>query len=211
VPITRKIAVTFDQAMDATSITTASFTVTGPGVTSVLGGVSYDAATHTATFTPAGPLAASTTFTATITTGAQSATLVPLASDFVWNFVSGADADTTAPTVIATNPADLAASVPTNQKIAASFSEPMDAATLSGASFTVTGPGLTPVAGTVAYSGVGALRGSRLPLLWRRACYLPQPSPAAPPTLQEIRSRLPSSGLSLPLWEPTPPRPRSRS
>jgi hypothetical protein len=157
VPINRKIAASFDQAMDPATITTTTFTVTGPGTTPVDGGITYDATNNAAIFAPtSGLLPASTTFTATITTGAKSAAEVPLANDFVWTFATGANSDTTAPTVISTDPANTAGSVATNQKITAIFGEPMDSSTITGTTFTVTGPGLTPVAGTVTYSIVGA-------------------------------------------------------
>ena len=125
-------------------------------MTPVTGIVTYDATNNIAIFAPTGLLPVSTTFTVTITTGAKSAAEVPVASNFVWTFVTSADSDTTAPTVISTNPANLAVSVATNQKITATFSEGMDSTTITGSTFTLTGPGLTPVTGTVTYSSVGA-------------------------------------------------------
>jgi hypothetical protein len=157
VPTNRKIEVSFSEAMDATTIIPANFTVTGPGTTPVNGTVTYDATNNTASFVPnGGLLAAETTFTATITTGAESAADVPLASDFVWTFSTSADTDTVKPTVVSTNPADLAPSVATNQKITATFSEAMDSTTITDSTFTIMGPGATPVAGTVTYSSIGA-------------------------------------------------------
>jgi hypothetical protein len=156
VPINREIAVGFNQPMDPTTLTMATFEVTGPGVTPIGGGVSYDLTNNIAIFTPSDPLPTGTTITVTITTGAESATLVPLASNFVWTFVTGAASDTVAPTVVSTIPADLAPTVATNQKITATFSEPMDSATITGLTFTLTGPGVTPVPGTVTYSLIGA-------------------------------------------------------
>lgn len=143
--------------MDPTTITTTTFTVTGPGLTPIAGTVTYDATNNIAIFAPTGLLPASTTITATITTGAKSAAAVPLASNFVWTFVTGANSDSTAPTVTSTDPPNLALSVPTNQKIIASFSEGMDSTTITGSTFTLTGPGLTPVAGAVTYSTIGAI------------------------------------------------------
>jgi Bacterial Ig-like domain len=142
--------------MDGTTITMATFTVTGPGLTPVLGAVSYDSLHNIAIFTPTNPLPDSATFSATLTTGVMSAAEVPLASNFVWTFVASADLDTTAPTVLSTIPAALAPSVATNQKITATFSEPMDSTTVTATTFTLTGPGLTPVAGAVTYSTIGA-------------------------------------------------------
>lgn len=58
----------------------------------------------------------------------------------------------TVPTVVSTSPLSAATNVALNVGIAANFSEPMDPATLSGSTFIVTsGPGATPVQGTVIY------------------------------------------------------------
>ncbi len=57
--------------------------------------------------------------------------------------------DTVPPTVSSTNPPNGATGVAV---ITASFSEAMDAATITATTFTVTGPGTTPVTGTVAYN-----------------------------------------------------------
>jgi hypothetical protein len=157
VPTNRKLAVRFNQAMDPTTIIPANFLVTGPGSTPVTGTVTYDPTNDSAFFAPDGGLfAADTTFTAMITTGVESAAEVPLASSFMWTFKTSAATDTVKPTVFSTNPANLAPSVATNQKITAIFSEAMDSTTVANSTFTVTGPGATPVTGTVTYSGIGA-------------------------------------------------------
>jgi hypothetical protein len=156
VPINRKIEVSFSQAMDATTIIPANFKVTGPGTTPVVGTVTYDSTNDSAIFVPdGGLLPAGATITAMITSGVESAGHVPLTS-FMWTFSTGADTDTTEPSVVSTNPADLAPSVATNQKITATFSEGMDSTTITNSTFTVMGPGATPVTGTVTYSIIGA-------------------------------------------------------
>ncbi len=142
--------------MDAATITTATFTVTGPDATPVAGSVSYDAINNIAIFAPTDPLPVSTIFTGTITTGASSAAGVALNSDFVWTFTTGASSDTTNPTVISTSPANLAVGVATNHKITVTFSDGMDSTTITGSTFTLTGPGTTAVTGTVNYSQIGA-------------------------------------------------------
>jgi len=68
----------------------------------------------------------------------------------------GIAADTTAPTVSATVPANAAAGVATNAQIAFTFSEPMDPSTISTTTFTLK-EGATPVAGTVSYTGLTAI------------------------------------------------------
>ena len=55
---------------------------------------------------------------------------------------------TTAPTVIFTTPVNGATAVPVNQKVHVAFSEPMDPATITSATFTLK-QGITPVLGTV--------------------------------------------------------------
>jgi hypothetical protein len=61
--------------------------LTGPGATVVVGKVSYDVTDKIATFTPTSPLAASTTFTATIT-GALDLAANALATT-TWTFTTG--------------------------------------------------------------------------------------------------------------------------
>ena len=156
VPINRTITATFSKAMNAATITTATFTVTG--ATPVTGVVTYDAASNTATFAPSAPLAANTTFTATITAGAQDTAGNALvgggSAPNPWTFTTGSSTDATAPTVSATSPANTATGVPINTKVTATFSESMNPATITTTTFTVTGPGVTPVAGTVTYAAV---------------------------------------------------------
>src|SRR5207245_875863 len=123
------------------------------GTTPVSGTVSYSGVT--ATFTPAGNLAPLTTYTARISTGAKDLAGNPLTTDLVWSFTTGVIPDTTAPTVSATVPANLATGVGIGGQIAGTFSEPMDPSTISTATFTLK-QGTTPVAGTVSYSGITA-------------------------------------------------------
>lgn len=55
------------------------------------------------------------------------------------------------PTVISTTPLDTASNVGVNRKVTATFSKPMNPATLDATSFTVT-QGATPIAGVVSYT-----------------------------------------------------------
>jgi hypothetical protein len=148
VPINSKLAVTFSKAMDPATITNTTFTLQ-QGITTVTGTVSY--VNGTAIFAPATSLTTNTFYTATITTGATDLASNALASNFVWNFTTGASTDTTAPTVTSTIPAGNVTGVPINQTVNATFSKAMDPATITTANFTVTGPGATTVTGTVAY------------------------------------------------------------
>jgi hypothetical protein len=81
VPINTALTVVFSEAMEPSTITTATFTLAGHGMIPVAGVVTYTGTT--ATFTPGSNLPADTTFTATVTTGAQDLAGNTLASDFV--------------------------------------------------------------------------------------------------------------------------------
>ncbi|MGA2848179.1 MAG: Ig-like domain-containing protein, partial [Terracidiphilus sp.] len=149
VAINTPISATFNMAMNPSTLTSSTFTVTGPGG-AVAGAVSYSGLT--ASFAPAAALAYATTYTATITTGATDPGGTPLLGNYVWTFTT----ITPAPTVISTIPANLATNVPIGQVLSATFSEAMNPASISASTFTVTGPGGTAVTGTVTYSGVTA-------------------------------------------------------
>jgi hypothetical protein len=154
IPLNRKIAATLSKPMDSTTITAATFTLVGGG-TNVAGTVTYNATSNVATFAPMANLAANTTFTATITTGAKDLSGTSLALSFAWTFTTGATADSTAPTVISTAPASGATAVALNQKIAATFSKVMDSSTITTTTFTLK-QGTTAVAGTLSYAGATA-------------------------------------------------------
>ena len=154
VSLNQNITATFSETMLPSSITTTTYTLTGPGTTPVAGAVTYTGTT--ATFDPTSALAASTLYTATITTGAKDSASNPLAGNYVWTFTTGATSDATAPTVSSTVPATAATGVSLNQNIAATFSESMLASTITTTTFTLTGPGTTPVAGAVTYTGTTA-------------------------------------------------------
>jgi hypothetical protein len=84
------ITASFSEAMTASTITSTTFTVTGPGATPVAGTVTYNASTNIARFTPTNALAASTAYAATITTGAKDVAGNALASSHVWSFTTSA-------------------------------------------------------------------------------------------------------------------------
>jgi methionine-rich copper-binding protein CopC len=175
VALNKNIAVTFSEAMNQSTLNATTLTLK-QGSTSVLGTVTNTSTT--ATFTPASSLAANTTYTATISTGAKDTAGNALASSYVWTFTTGAAPDITPPAVISTNPANNATGVPLSKVtpggstrngsgakltktsgtaagkiITATFSEAMDPLTIISSTFTVTGPGVTPVAGLVTYAG----------------------------------------------------------
>ena len=140
--INSTVSATFSAAMDGTTLTPTTFTVS-QGATAVAGTVATVGST--ATFTPAANLAASTTFNATIKAGVKDASGNALAADYTWSFTTGTTTGTAPPTVTLTDPLNLAVNVPVTQKVAATFSKAMDPTTLTSTTFTLT-TGTTPVA-----------------------------------------------------------------
>jgi hypothetical protein len=99
-----EVSATFSEAMNPTTINTTTFTlqVTGPPLgAAVAGAVAYDVPTRVATFTPTGSLLPSTSYTATITTGAKDVTGNALAANRTWTFVTGTLPCTPAPPPVA--------------------------------------------------------------------------------------------------------------
>lgn len=155
VPINQALSATFSVAMDPATIDATTFKLKVTGGASVTGVVTYVPAGSVATFTPAADLAPSTQYTATITTGAEDLASVGLAANYDWTFTTAAAVVIVPPTVTSTIPHDAASGVPLNQIVSATFSVPMNPATINSTNFTLTGPGATAVPGLVAYAAVG--------------------------------------------------------
>lgn len=157
VALNQSLTATFSATMDAATINTTTFTVTGPGTTPVEGVVTYSGTT--AVFNPTIDLNSTILYTATITTGAKNVAGTALAANYVWTFTTGTLTDTVAPSINSTDPADnnTTIDVPINQNITAIFSESLTPSTVNATTFTVTGPGATPVSGVVTYSGTTAV------------------------------------------------------
>ncbi len=85
-PIDAPIKATFSEAMDDTTITTGTFTMSG-GVT---GTVSYDANSRTATFTPDANLTYSNSYSVTLSTSIADAAGNTLDGDYIWSFATQA-------------------------------------------------------------------------------------------------------------------------
>ncbi|MET0499058.1 MAG: Ig-like domain-containing protein [Steroidobacteraceae bacterium] len=159
------IHATFSEDMAPATINATSMTVTcATPCTAPAGTVSYVAGSRNAIFTLASPLAISTTYTVTVTTGAMdlagnalagNQAALPAASNYIWRFTTGLGADSAAPTVIATSPLANATGVPINTLVTATFSEAMNPVTITAATFTLACPGGTAIAGTVGYASSG--------------------------------------------------------
>jgi hypothetical protein len=82
------ITAAFSKPMNASTITAATFVMSGQGGAAVAGTVTYDASTAIARFSPSVALTASTAYTATITTGAKDVAGSALASNHAWSFTT---------------------------------------------------------------------------------------------------------------------------
>lgn len=160
VGLSQAVSAKFSTAMNQATITTANFTLTGPGATPISGSVAY--AGTTATFTPAVALPESTLITARISSSVTDSGgsrlsgnvgVFPVISDYVWTFTT---ADLTPPTVTSTVNANGSTGVAVNTKIGAFFSEAMNPSTLNSVSFTVM-DGVNFVPGVISYSGVAVV------------------------------------------------------
>jgi hypothetical protein len=157
VPANTAISAVFDEDMQPDTLGATSFTLNcaAPCVAPT-GTVSYALGTRTATFTPAALLTVGATYTATITdavtdlagnalAGNQGA--LPAPSNYVWTFTATAAAPPSNVSVQSTNPAAGATGVCPSATINATFNVPsrlrMNPASLTTATFTVTGPAPT--------------------------------------------------------------------
>ncbi|WP_164017616.1 ice-binding family protein [Pyxidicoccus trucidator] len=88
VPVNESVSATFSEAMDRATLTPTTFTLTaGVAAEPVQGTVHY--ANAKAVFWPAAHLASNTVFTATLTSGARSASGVALVAPHIWSFTTG--------------------------------------------------------------------------------------------------------------------------
>ena len=83
------VVANFSEPLKPSSVTTSTFTLTGPGGTPVVGTVALSNGDQRATFTPNSALAFNTTYTATLTTGVQDPSGNALAANVVWTFNTG--------------------------------------------------------------------------------------------------------------------------
>ncbi len=164
VNLDKAVSATFNEPVNATSITSATFTLK-QGTTPIAGVISYN--DSTATFTPTNNLLPDTKYTGTITTGVKDKAGNSPVSDYVWTFTTGAGPDVIAPTVSSTDPANAATGVAFNKKISATFSELMDSLTINATTFALanTTAGGTKLTGTVTYTGTTAMFSPSVDLL----------------------------------------------
>jgi len=151
VPLDMTITATFNEPMDPATITPASFSLqTGAkGLVALEGALTYDGNSATMSFKPSSKLVGGTTYSATIATTVKDLAGNALQTPYVWTFSTGA---TISPIVVSTDPANNATGVLLNKTVTASFNQAMDPLSLTATTFTIM-QGVTPVTGTISYSG----------------------------------------------------------
>jgi methionine-rich copper-binding protein CopC len=168
------VSAVFSETIDAATLTSSTFTLrntsSGAAVTSSIG---WDAATRTATLTPGAPLAAGTSWTAAIVGGGsdprvKDAAGNALAATVQWAFTTATAGDTTPPTITATSPSSGATGVSATANITVTFSEAMNASTISTSTIELRDAGGNVVPSVVTYSASN-----------RRATLNPNPTLAA--------------------------------
>jgi hypothetical protein len=142
---------TFSEPMALATINASTITL-AQGLTPVLGAVSLNLAGTTATFAPTAALATNTLYTGTVTTGVTDLASNPLAVAHTWSFTTALAP--IAPTVTATDPLDLAVTVPVTKQPTATFSTAMATNTIDSTTFLLA-QGLTPVPGAVSLNLAG--------------------------------------------------------
>ncbi|HYN82562.1 MAG TPA: Ig-like domain-containing protein [Gemmatimonadaceae bacterium] len=153
------VNITFSEAMDANTINGATITLRNPSTSALVAGVVTTVGTTGARFTPSVALAAGTTYSLTVTTGVSDVAGNAMAAPFTSGFTTAPAIDNTAPTVTGVSPANGATGVATNTVVNITFSEAMDAGTITGATISLRNTATSAaVAGAVSLIGTNVAR-----------------------------------------------------
>src|SRR3989441_1001938 len=154
VPLNTTVTASFSKAMNAATITTATFRLRAAGSTADSPATrSVGTAGDLGTRTPSSTMGAGTVYTATVTAAVTDAIGTPLGADSLWSFTTDV-----APTVTAQAPAPGATGVPLNTTVTATFSKAMNAASITTATFRLRAAGSTAdVPATVTVNAAGTV------------------------------------------------------
>ncbi len=137
-PVNSIVAVSFSEPLDPASVRPDTIgLVQQNNGQAVAGTLSLDAGGTRVLFTPAASLNPSTQYRIYATQGIQDATGNGLQYNQNFYFTTGATTDSTAPTVVQTDPANAATGVPTNADLTVQMSEPLDPTTVNSATVVV--------------------------------------------------------------------------
>jgi YVTN family beta-propeller protein len=154
VPLASSVIAIFNEPLNPSTINNNTFTLGEPnaceGCPPVKAAVSLSQDGKTATLTPKSQLQPSILYRAEISTDVQDTQGDNMTQFKSWEFTT-----VTLPSVTSTSPADGATGVSTTSAVTATFNQPVKASTVNTNTFTLTGPGTTPVAGNVQLSSDG--------------------------------------------------------
>jgi len=146
VALTSGLTITFDTAMDLSTLTTTTILLEDNSSNSVAGSVSFTS-NQIAVFTPSSNLSPELTYTATVTTGAQNASGVNLLDNYTWSFTTS----DVYPVVSSTVPDNATTGIAINADIRITFDVDMDLNTLTTSSISIADGGVS-VAGLLTYA-----------------------------------------------------------
>jgi len=153
VSLDKTISAVFSEELDITSINPNSFTLF-QGTTNIPGNVSYTGVT--AVLNPTTLLLPGTEYTVVLTNEIKDLVGNAMVNNYTWTFTTVLNnVDIIPPSVITTDPDDLATDVELNKTVTAQFSEILNNSTVNESSFTLM-QGTVGIAGTISYSGVTA-------------------------------------------------------
>jgi hypothetical protein len=137
--VNTQVSAVFSESVNAATVNGTTFELRNSANVLVTAAVAYNTTTQTAVLTTGNALSSATLYTATVkggTGGVLDAAGNPMAADFVWTFTTAAGTgDTTPPTVSAVYPLGGATGVGTDASVQVTFSENMNAATITTSTF----------------------------------------------------------------------------
>ena len=154
VAVNTLVTATFSEALNVASVTTSTFQFRDSNNNLVAATVTYNSSTKTVTLTPTNQLANGMLYMLTIVGGAGGVEDLAgndLATNIFSSFTTVA-ADTTPPTVVSVTPVGISTGVATSTPVTVTFSEALNAATVSASTFVLRDPNNNIVPATISYS-----------------------------------------------------------
>ena len=150
VPLNAVIDAQYSGALDSTTVIAANVYLNGGGKT-VTATLALDSTGTIIHLTPSAPLTASTQYCYSLYNlkGSNGTTV----SGQYGCFTTGTSSATTGPTVTVVSPANKLTNVPLNANLGVVFSAPVDPVTVTGATVSVSGGGMTSVPASISFSG----------------------------------------------------------
>ena len=156
VAVNSSVTVTFSEALNSSTVTSTNVQLRNTATNAVIATtISYTQGSTTVTLTPTAALANSTGYTIFVQGGSSGIKDVAgnaLAVNATGTFTTVSASDTTAPTVTAISPTSGSNSVAVNAALTVTFSEAMNASTISASTVYLQGANNAVVATTVSYN-----------------------------------------------------------